>query len=740
MKIELRTFSGIAPRYSAELLNEQNGRQAVNLSIKSGKIHPEKKFTIKAPDRDYVTGQVNDDQYKRLYFLDASGNLCVCGLFPNDTTKLTSRKVNISAPSQPKAISITSPFLDSIGGKMMLNYGTKSEMAEKAQHIYGIREIFPVEKEWIVKDNGNLERSYYYNPWTTEIFYGNPIIWNGQTVSAPVRSERYLEASKWSCTASLTSDGQELFSFVSRNTELDVNASVSGDLNDYNGNKIGSYSAHFEMAGISISLNDSQDPILNRDLSEVPDNWKIEGWDKTVGAYINDNVAYYDSRKGKYVFRKTADDSANGAKICGELNNETIPPCNLRFVINRTYTGIDRSAYYVVRAVNDIGEEGQPSEISALVTRKPDEKAVITFDPANTASSEHIAKYRLYRSAGGTKGSDFFFVDEISADGELKFHDFKTDDELNEVLPRYGEVPTELNGIVGMSGGFMAAYKGKDIFFSEPYMPYAFPWEYNQTVPFDIVGLAVRSNYLYVMTKGSLYAFVGDHPETILPLSFKFDVPCISRKSIAHVGGNIVYAGTTGLVLIGNGTATVFSDKLYTLEQYKDLHFENCISAGEYDGKYFAVFSDKVLLFDFADGDIKHTILDKNAFTAGTYSWNDGSWLNYEDNFVNTNTPYGETMITQDFSAANLTAVWQSKDFVSQRPIAFTSARVRFEDASKSVTMKLFAEDKEVFSGAVQHNKAFRLPVMRRECRWSVSVTGNTDITSIELAESMAEL
>lgn len=731
MKIELRTFSGIAPRYSAELLNEQNGRQAVNLSIKSGKIHPEKKFTIKAPDRDYVTGQVNDDQYKRLYFLDASGNLCVCGLFPNDTTKLTSRKVNISAPSQPKAISITSPFLDSIGGvdggKMMLNYGSESEYAEDgiATHIYGIRELSPIDSKWISTETNGFERTYQYNPWDTTFYRPDPNPPSGDKPAAAAWRTEELYEDKWAVTASVVKDNEETFSFVSRNEKLNASASVVTDLLDYSGNKVGSVTAYCEKVAASyyqkMDIPDGAVTINNgRQLGYLNNTGRIDSNSKTREEFFEPALVY--QTYGGIIF------------------TEEIAAGNLHFVINRTYTGIDRSAYYVVRAVNDIGEEGQPSEISSLVTRKPDEKAVITFDPSDNAGNEYITKYRLYRSAGGTKGSDFFFVDEISADGELKFHDFKTDDELNEVLPRYGEVPTELNGIVGMSGGFMAAYKGKDIYFSEPYMPYAFPWEYHQTVPFDIVGLAVRSNYLYVMTKGSLYAFVGDHPETILPLSFKFDVPCISRKSIAHVGGNIVYAGTTGLVLIGNGTATVFSDKLYTLEQYKALHFENCISAGEYDGKYFAVFSDKVLLFDFADGDIKHTILDKNAFTAGTYSWNDGSWLNYENNFVNTNTPYGETMITQDFSAANLTAVWQSKDFVSPRPIAFTSARVRFEDASKSVTMKLFAEDKEVFSGEVQHNKAFRLPVMRRECRWSVSVTGNTDITSIELAESMAEL
>jgi hypothetical protein len=65
---------------------------------------------------------------------------------------------------------------------------------------------------------------------------------------------------------------------------------------------------------------------------------------------------------------------------------------------------------------------------------------------------------------------------------------------------------------------------------------------------------------------------------------------------------------------------------------------------------------------------------------------------------------------------------------------------VRFNDPTATVNIKLYAEKQEVFSGTVQHNKAFRLPVLRRECRWSVSVSGSTDITTIELAESMQEM
>lgn len=182
MKIQLTTFSGIAPRYSPELLNEQNGQKAVNLSIKSGKIHPEKRFTIKAPDRDYVAGQINDDQYNRLYFLDGDGTLCMCGTFPKvdgtESTVLTSRTVDLPIPGTPQFISVSSPFLDAFNdsdsdAKMVANYGSTSWKATPgvATHIYGIYELVAIDPEWQNEDNNTLTRTYQYNPWTTTIWY-----------------------------------------------------------------------------------------------------------------------------------------------------------------------------------------------------------------------------------------------------------------------------------------------------------------------------------------------------------------------------------------------------------------------------------------------------------------------------------------------------------------------------------------------------------------------------------------
>ena len=78
-EISIEKFSGLAPRYSPELLNNEFAVVAENLSIKSGKIHPERKFHFSKPDRDYVPGQINDDQYNRIFFITPDNQLIELG-------------------------------------------------------------------------------------------------------------------------------------------------------------------------------------------------------------------------------------------------------------------------------------------------------------------------------------------------------------------------------------------------------------------------------------------------------------------------------------------------------------------------------------------------------------------------------------------------------------------------------------------------------------------------------------
>ena len=165
MKIEIRDFSGIAPRYSPELLGDGFGQKAKNLSIKSGKIHPEKPFAILAPDRDYVPGQVNDDQYNRLYFL-AGGTLCMYGKFSGNSYSV--RAVDMSPPGTVTLTVKTSPLLESLGhttnGQMALNYNSNSwKTTYNIADVYAMQFLTGGGNSWNELADGTLTRTYNYN-------------------------------------------------------------------------------------------------------------------------------------------------------------------------------------------------------------------------------------------------------------------------------------------------------------------------------------------------------------------------------------------------------------------------------------------------------------------------------------------------------------------------------------------------------------------------------------------------
>lgn len=708
MKISIEKFSGLAPRYSPELLNNEFAVVAENLSIKSGKIHPERKFHFSKPDRDYVPGQINDDQYNRIYSIDAERNLVVHGFFPDGSgeisDKISERSADMPHPEAPVLTQRESKvFSDILGdgeGTMYFQYGSKLAAGDdEGRRLLYAERILPPLTGW--KDTGN--------GWSRDYSFRNKNIteWglNGAGPFYEVNSCSYV-----------MNNGRELvFNGIEYTTRIN-----SQRVTNHRGEEVGTVRFYHrdiavEKQATSPGIETWLDSILNgKD--------EGEGGDVTTGGRYSGTAVVY-------------------------------PAKDLRMFVEVNYIDITRNFYYVARFVDDSGAEGPPSELSELMERKPDERLNITvsFD-ASVAASYRMKKIRLYRSAGGTDGSDYFYLGEreiTAGASSVVFQDDMPDSELSEPMPEYGNSP-KLDGIAALTGGFMAGFEGKNIWFSEPYLPHVWPSKYNQSVQFDVIGIAVRSNYLYVMTKGQLYAFVGDAPEQMTPLTLRFDMPCISRTSIAYVSGSIVYAGTTGLVVISNEGPRIFSNAYFTTEQYKALGFENCLAAGEYDGKYFAVFERETLLFDFVENTL--TTLNQAGFELLEYRADDGSWPQKE--FLNS--PYGSVLVEQIFEQEpeeekqaapeetgpeELTARWHSKTYVFPRPVAFSTVRIRsYGEAEHSVILRLFAENVMVKELKIKPGKAVRLPLLRRERRWSFELETDCDLEAFEIAESMAEL
>lgn len=72
--------------------------------------------------------------------------------------------------------------------------------------------------------------------------------------------------------------------------------------------------------------------------------------------------------------------------------------------------------------------------------------------------------------------------------------------------------PPDLGRLVALPNGVLAAVKGRQVYFCEPYMPYAWPLKYIKTLTYDVVGAMAYEGQLLLTTTASPVVISGAHP------------------------------------------------------------------------------------------------------------------------------------------------------------------------------------------------------------------------------------
>ena len=221
---------------------------------------------------------------------------------------------------------------------------------------------------------------------------------------------------------------------------------------------------------------------------------------------------------------------------------------------------------YVFTFVSIYGEEGQPSP---PVTGEGFPDGTWTLGNLNqmpiNAETKDIDRIRIYRTVVGASGSPIFImVDELPL-GTATYDDTKTDEEIidNSILPstEWAMPPDGLQGLLVAAGGFLVGFKGRDLYFSEPYRPHAWPASYVLTMEWPIVGLGQLGNTVVVMTQGAPQAATGVHPSAMTLEKTNTPEPCLHKGSIVNAPEGVYYAGASGLMLIaGSGPQNVLQN------------------------------------------------------------------------------------------------------------------------------------------------------------------------------------
>jgi hypothetical protein len=621
MKIGIKSFKGIAPRYAEKMLPDDMATIADGCELLGGKLQP-KALTATVDTSEEagkiceVQGPIVNDEYKRIYYTDGVGPLMVKGTFDPE------REVKFPTPPAPAGLERVKAVEELITEELrawgVYVYGTKTELTFLE----------------LVKDGDRKIARFHFSGLKDGQITGGVLVYPVYQLWIP-------------------------------NKDVSIPVGDSEDESAY---------YHLLPEKFSSNLSDGSNIEIRSDKN------------KLIGYCYVESYRTYDSET-------PTEDSPEATTE--NTTSITIPGRKVEFILNIAYADTAKDYYYVTRYVDDLGVEGPPSELSERITRYPGEK--IRIGDLGASPGGNIQKVRIYRSAGTEQEDGFYFLTEldITATG---FIDDLEDEELAEKMPNFGNPPDGLDNLVRCSGGFLAANKGRDIWFSDPYLPHQWPYKYVLNVDNDIVGMASRRNTLVVMTDGKLYLFVGNRPDMMTPVEVAFEQPCLTRRGIVKINGDVFYPSPDGLVAVTDGGFKVLTRGTFRKEDWQALEPATFISTS-HDERYVAF-----------------------AGAGWTKAW---IFNLHED-------------ICTSWEQGSMGAVWQSKVFEFSCPLNWNALQVTAEDYP--VTVKLLSGGEEYGSYDVHSPDVMRLPLTRREKEWQIRIETDYRVDGAVLATSVREI
>ena len=396
---------------------------------------------------------------------------------------------------------------------------------------------------------------------------------------------------------------------------------------------------------------------------------------------------------------------------------------------------------YVHTFVTDAGEESAPSA-PTTITCKADDTVTISSLSAAPGGSYGITLRRIYRTESTTAGADFFFLREIDSSLTSTTDDGRA---LGEVIatttwltapgtPQGGTLnltETPLKFLTGMWNGMMAGITGRSIRFCEPFVPYAWPLQYEIEPP-DItpVALAVYGQTLLALTNGKPLIIMGGSPEALDEMPLDFLQACVAPQSAVSLGHGVCWASPDGLAYMGQGGPRLLTLGLMTRDDWQALKPETIIGA-LYRGQYFGFYQTTV-------GVYKAFVIDP-LDPSGMYFLDFGADAVYVDDLQAAMYVLQGTSIKRWDAGSALTTTFRSKQFRMPKPVqAFACAEVVAD--SFPVTFKLWANGNLIVTQTVTSNEPFRLPSGYYFDQAQIEVSTMGAIQSVAVAHSMQEL
>ena len=388
------------------------------------------------------------------------------------------------------------------------------------------------------------------------------------------------------------------------------------------------------------------------------------------------------------------------------------------------------SRSYVYTYVSAWGEEGPPSPPSGIVAVEPSQSVDLSSLSVAPIGAYNIISKRIYRTATGTTGTEYKYVGAVAV-SSTTFSDTVATENLGESLPSvtWDAPPKNMHNLHLHPSGFMVGISGKDICFSVPYMPHAWPEAYRVPIDYTPVGLGIFGNSVLVLTDGRPYLITGTDPEYMTKEHLEINQSCASKRGICDIGDAIAYPSPDGLIVIGPGTAKNITEDVFTREQWQAITPGNLISA-YHDGCYYGFSGSSGIVIDTREDGVK-TLSSLTVAAAYEDKITDTLYL-----MVGSNIVAWEGHSTEQYG----TTTFRTKIFSMNSPVTSPSVGM-VNTAGYPVTVKLYADGVLKHTQSVVSAAPFRIPGGYYASEYEIEIVSAFEIYSpVLFATTMEEL
>lgn len=207
-------------------------------------------------------------------------------------------------------------------------------------------------------------------------------------------------------------------------------------------------------------------------------------------------------------------------------------------------------------------------------------------------------KRRIYKIITGSESGAYKFIKEFDSDPWGPKTVKIKDEDAGETLPEIEPIPEDLKNMTYVPGGFYTGFSPsnpKTVMFSDVGIPTSWPIGFRYDVTDNIVGLAVSTNTVFVLTDGFPFVITGTAPESMTVTKLAGPAACVSKRSICLYKNAVCYASNVGICMIASsadqGTVVQnLTEKVFTKAQWQELNPSSCLMA-QFDGALFCFFT-----------------------------------------------------------------------------------------------------------------------------------------------------